>query len=182
MKFNRRDWLRTVGSLGVAVAVAGCSSGSQSGDGSPESTETTETQTEAPATTETTTETTTASADFGESDDGGTTRTKGPNPAETEKLGSVATDKQTSGLAFADYYHYEMNGLQGVAGTVRNEGDTDFERVTVHVTVEPGGAGPYSRQLEEPLPTGETQRFQFKFGDDAPSKVESFTIWATGES
>ncbi len=171
-----------MGSLGVAVAVAGCSSGSQGGEETPESTETTETQTEAPTTTETATETTTASADIGDGDDTGTTQTKGPNPAETEKLGSVATDKQTSGLAFADFYHYEMNGVQGVAGTVTNEGDTDFERVTVHVTVEPGGAGPYSRQLKEPLPTGESQRFQFKFGDDAPSEVESFAIWATGEA
>ncbi|WP_416840156.1 hypothetical protein [Haloferax sp. DFSO52] len=186
MTFTRRDWLRTVGSVGIAVAVAGCSSGSQGGGGgqadetdTPEPTETaTQTPTETP--TETTTETETPSADIGDSDETETTE-KGKNAAATEEKGTVATDKQTDGLTFTDHYHYTMNGVQGVAGTVANETDTEFESVTVHATVDPGDAGPYSRTLKWSLPPGETQRFQFKFGDDAPETIDTYTIWATGE-
>lgn len=180
MNFTRRDWLR-VASLGLAVGVAGCSSGSQEsggGDGGTGSTDATSTETQTTA--EPTDETTTASADFGDSTDGETAE-KGKNPAETEKKGTVDTAKMADGLAFVEHYHYSMNGVEGVAGTVKNEGDTDFETVTVHVVVDPGSAGPYSRPLRGSLPAGETQRFQFRFGDDAPESVESYTVWATGE-
>ncbi|KAB1187337.1 MULTISPECIES: hypothetical protein [Haloferax] len=188
MKLNRRTWLRVVGSLGVAVGVAGCSSGALDGDGDTQETDsretattTTESQPETQTTTETTettTEEATAPADFGESVG---SQEKGPNPAATDETGTVATDKLTSGLTFTDHYHYSMNGVEGVAGTVENESETTFETVTIHVTVDPGGAGPYTKTLKSSLPAGETQRFQFRFGDDAPEEVDSYTIWATGE-
>lgn len=183
MDSTRRDWLRSLGALGISVGVAGCSSGSQeSPDGNQETdTESTTTQTQTQSGDDASEETTTESADFGESNDSESTQTKGENPAETESLGSVATDKQTDGLTLTDHYHYSMNGVQGVAGTVKNESDTEFETVTVHATVNAGDAGPYSRALKTSLPAGESQRFQFKFGDDAPDTVESYTIWATGD-
>ncbi|KAB1197986.1 MULTISPECIES: hypothetical protein [Haloferax] len=175
-----------VGSVSLAVGVAGCSSSSGGADGGNQeantaSDSTPKSTTSTPTPTETETQTETASADFGDSEETETPTEKGKNPAATDEKGTVATDKQADGLTFVDHYHYTMNGLQGVAGVVENESDTEFETVTVHATVEPGDAGPYSRDLKWSLPAGETQRFQFKFGDDAPETVESYTIWATGK-
>lgn len=104
----------------------------------------------------------------------------GKDPSATEMTGTVA-DKSVSGLTFVEQNQYSMNGVQGVVGTVKNTSDAAFSEVTIHTTVKPGDAGPYTETMDGSLEPGATWEFKYRFGDDAPEEIEGYTIWATGQ-
>ena len=181
MQQSRRAYLRGAGALALGVGVAGCSSdnsgespengggnangGGKSGSGS---------------TTTSASGTSGSEAAAASGDGGGTaTATAGKDAAATDLSGTVA-DKSAKGISFVSQSHYEMNGVQGVTGKIKNTTNAPIEEVTLHTTVQPGNAGPYTETLEGgPLKPGETRRFKFGFGDGAPDEVQSYTIWAT---
>jgi hypothetical protein len=180
MDVTRRDWLRSAGSLALVGGVAGCLGGGDGGDSSGG---------EATGTSATGGDTTTASDDESgsgsatnetDSNPAGGTETATPeaNPAATDVSVSVASDKQAQGLSFAKTYHYEMNGIQGIGGSLKNGGSEAAEDVTIHATVESGG-GPFEETLNGPLPAGETTTFRYRFDGDVPDDVGSVTVWAT---
>jgi hypothetical protein len=179
MDVTRRDWLRSAGSLALAGGVAGCLGGGD-GDGDSEATGTSATGGD------------TTTTDGGENGGGsatnetdsnpaGGTETATPeaNPAATDVSVSVASDEQAQGLSFAETYHYEMNGMQGIGGSLKNDGSEAAEDVTIHATIESGGGGPFEETLNGPLPAGETTTFRYRFDGDVPDDVGSVTVWAT---
>ena len=100
----------------------------------------------------------------------------------TDLTGTVA-DKSAKDVSFVEHSHYSMNGVQGVTGRIKNTGSAPYDEVTIHVTVKPGDKGPYTETVdpENPLKPGDTSRFKFGFGDDAPDEVQGYTVWATTE-
>lgn len=182
MQQSRRAYLRGAGALALGVGVAGCSSGndgdgespgsgggdsgadSGSGSGSGSGTDTTSTP---------------DGSEAAASGDGGSSATPGQDASATGLSGTVA-DKSAESLSFVEQSHYSMNGVQGVTGRIKNTSDSAVQEVTLHATVQPGDAGPYTETLGGgALESGETRQFKFGFGDDAPDEVESYTIWAT---
>lgn len=174
MEPTRRDWLRSTASLALVGGTAGC----LGGDGGDE----TGTSATGGDTTTSGGDSTGESSTTNESDSnpaGGTeTATPESNPAATDVTVSVATDKQAAGLSFSDTYHYAMNGVQGVGGSLKNEGDQTAEGITLHATVESGG-GPFEKSLESSIPASETATFRYRFDGDVPDDVGSVTVWAT---
>ena len=183
MQQSRRAYLRGAGGIALGVGLAGCSSdgggspengGGDSNDGSGSGSESGAGSTSPSGTAES--EAAAASGDGG--GNGGS-----PTPekdASTTGLSGTVADKSAPGISFVEQSHYSMNGVQGVTGRIKNTTNSAFQKVTFHVTVQPGGAGPYTGTLEGgPLKPGETRRFKSGFGDGAPDEVQSYTIWAT---
>lgn len=185
MEQSRRAYLRGAGAIALGVGVAGCSSGNDgggdggssgsSGDGG--SSESSGSGSSGPSTASSS-----GSGDAASAQGTASSETPGPDPAATDLSGTVG-DKSVSGIAFVEQSHYEMNGVQGVTGQIKNQGSAPFQAVTIHVTVKPGNKGPYTEELNlgEPLKPGDTERFKFSFGDGAPDDVTGYTIWATGQ-
>ena len=184
MQQSRRAYLRGVGALALGVGLAGCSSDSgENGGGSSKngggSGDDTGSGSGAGAESASASGTSGSEAAAASGDGGGSSATPGQDASATGLSGTVA-DKSAKGLSFVKQSHYSMNGVQGVTGRIKNTTDSALQEVTFHVTVQPGGAGPYTETLEGgPLKPGETRRFKFAFGDGAPDKVQGYTIWAT---
>lgn len=179
MQQSRRAYLRGAGAIALGVGVAGCSSGNDGGGGG--SSGGGESSGSGGSS---------ASGTAGGSGSGGTASTQETAKSETPGKDAAATDlsgtvgdKSAKGISFVSHNHYEMNGVQGVTGRIKNSGSAPFEEVTLHVTVKPGDKGPYTETLDfdEPFKPGDVERFKFGFGDDAPDEVQGYTIWATGQ-
>ena len=186
MQQSRRAYLRGAGALALGVGLAGCSSGNDSsgdsGGGSQENgggSDGSGSGSKSGSGSTSASETSGSEAAAASGDGGGSSATPGKDAAATGLSGTVA-DKSAQGLSFVEQSHYSMNGAQGVTGRIKNTSDSAFQEVTLHVTVQPGDAGPYTETLEGgPLKPGETRRFKFGFGDGAPDEVQGYTIWAT---
>ena len=184
MEQSRRAYLRGVGGIALGVGLAGCSSdnGGEGGGGSPENggggaTDGSGSGSESGGGSASGTETSGSEA-AASGGGGGGSATPGQDAAATGLSGTVA-DKSAQGVSFVSHSHYSMNGVQGVTGRLKNTSNSAIEEITLHTTVQPGNAGPYTETLDGPIKPGETRRFKFGFGDGAPDEVQSYTIWAT---
>ena len=188
MQQSRRAYLRGAGALALGVGVAGCSNNSEGSGGSSGSSGGGSSNSsgggEASGSSESNAAAKSGSA---ETSGGSQQQTSGPetpvkDASATDLTGTVG-DKSAKGLSFVEHSHYSMNGVQGVTGQIKNAGNAPFSEVTLHVTVKPGNAGPYTETLDfdEPFKPGDTERFKFGFGDGAPDEVKGYTIWATGK-